>query len=108
MAIPKILGTESEYGIIGLYDRDYDRIARKLLLINSYHCETPPPSLWDYTQEALRLDPQAMSFDDFYDVPDQLDPLSINKVLPNGARYYLDHAHPEYSTPECTTIQDLV
>ena len=24
-----------------------------------------------------------------------------NVNLPNGARYYVDHAHPEYSTPEC-------
>ena len=22
-------------------------------------------------------------------------------MLTNGARYYVDHAHPEYSTPEC-------
>jgi proteasome accessory factor PafA2 len=108
MAIPKILGTETEYGIIGRNDPDFDPISRTLLLINCYQCETPPPSLWDYTQESLRFDPQAMSFDDIYDVPDQLDPLSINKVLLNGARYYLDHAHPEYSTPECTAIRDLV
>jgi proteasome accessory factor A len=25
----------------------------------------------------------------------------VNAVLTNGARYYVDHAHPEYSTPEC-------
>jgi Pup amidohydrolase len=49
-----------------------------------------------------------MSLDEIYDIPDQPDPLSINKVLPNGARYYLDHAHPEYSTPECANVRDLV
>ena len=108
MAIPKILGTETEYGIIGRHDPDFDPISRTLLLINSYQCEMPPPSLWDYTQEAARFDPQAMSFDDIYDTPDQLDSLSINKVLENGARYYLDHAHPEYATPECANIRDLV
>ena len=31
-----------------------------------------------------------------------------NVILPNGARYYVDHAHPEYSTPECITPRDLV
>src|SRR5919108_1351805 len=108
MAIPKILGTETEYGIIGRHDPDFDPISRTLLLINSYQCETPPPSLWDYTQESLHFDPQAMMCDDICDAPDQLDPLIINKVLPNGARYYLDHAHPEYSTPECAAIRDLV
>ncbi len=25
----------------------------------------------------------------------------VNAVLTNGARYYVDHAHPELSTPEC-------
>ncbi|HEX5544977.1 MAG TPA: proteasome accessory factor PafA2 family protein, partial [Nitrospira sp.] len=29
-------------------------------------------------------------------------------VLPNGARFYNDHTHPEYSTPECRTIRDLL
>ncbi|HYT81767.1 MAG TPA: depupylase/deamidase Dop, partial [Actinomycetota bacterium] len=31
-----------------------------------------------------------------------------NVILPNGARYYVDHAHPEYSTPECATPRGLV
>src|SRR5207248_1445132 len=29
-------------------------------------------------------------------------------VLSNGARFYNDHAHPEYSTPECTTLRQMV
>ena len=29
-------------------------------------------------------------------------------VLRNGARFYNDHAHPEYSTPECATLLDLI
>ena len=29
-------------------------------------------------------------------------------VLSNGARFYNDHAHPEYSTPECTTLREIV
>jgi Pup amidohydrolase len=110
MAIPKILGTETEYGIIGRHDPDFDPISRTLLLINSYQCETPLPSFWADTQESPRFDLQAMSFDDIYDydVTDQPDLLNINKVLSNGARYYLDHAHPEYSTPECASVRDLV
>ncbi len=31
-----------------------------------------------------------------------------NVILPNGARLYVDHAHPEYSTPECTNPRDVV
>src|SRR4029077_370937 len=29
-------------------------------------------------------------------------------VLSTGARFYNDHAHPEYSTPECTTLHEIV
>ncbi len=108
MAIPKILGTETEYGIIGRHDPDFDPISRTLLLINSYQSEAPLPSLWDYAQESPRFDPQAISLDEIYDIPDQADTLSINKILGNGARYYLDHAHPEYATPECANVRDLV
>src|SRR5207244_2111392 len=31
-----------------------------------------------------------------------------NVILPNGARYYVDQAHHEYSTPECLTPRELV
>src|SRR5207244_10992855 len=29
-------------------------------------------------------------------------------VLRNGARFYNDHAHPEYCTPECSTLLELL
>jgi len=29
-------------------------------------------------------------------------------VLTNGARLYVDHAHPEYASPECASARDLV
>ncbi|MGQ1840045.1 depupylase/deamidase Dop [Kocuria turfanensis] len=32
----------------------------------------------------------------------------MNTVLPNGARLYVDHSHPEYSSPEVTTPRDAV
>src|SRR5213593_4474961 len=32
----------------------------------------------------------------------------INLILSNGARFYVDHAHPEYSSPETTNPRDLV
>jgi proteasome accessory factor PafA2 len=31
----------------------------------------------------------------------------LNKILDNGARFYVDHAHPEFSTPECTNARDV-
>ncbi len=31
------------------------------------------------------------------------DPTMANVILTNGARFYVDHAHPEYSSPEVLT-----
>ena len=31
-----------------------------------------------------------------------------NVILTNGARFYVDHAHPEYSGPECTNPRDAL
>lgn len=39
---------------------------------------------------------------------DYEDPGAANAVLPNGARLYVDHAHPEYSSPEVTNPRDGV
>jgi proteasome accessory factor A len=36
------------------------------------------------------------------------DPGAANVILTNGARLYVDHAHPEYSSPEVTNPRDLV
>jgi Pup amidohydrolase len=36
------------------------------------------------------------------------DPGAANVILTNGARLYVDHAHPEYASPEVTTPLDAV
>ncbi|WP_284974867.1 depupylase/deamidase Dop [Arthrobacter sp. efr-133-TYG-104] len=39
---------------------------------------------------------------------DESGSLLMNMVLGNGARLYVDHAHPEYSSPEVTNPRDAV
>ena len=39
---------------------------------------------------------------------DQEEPVATNVLLTNGARLYVDHAHPEYSSPEVRTARDAV
>ena len=41
-------------------------------------------------------------------MPPEIETHLVNTVLTNGARYYVDHAHPEYSTPECVDALELV
>jgi proteasome accessory factor A len=42
------------------------------------------------------------------DVDEYDDPSAANCILTNGARLYVDHAHPEYSSPEVTSPLDAV
>jgi len=41
-------------------------------------------------------------------MPPEIETHLVNAVLTNGARYYVDHAHPEYSTPECSNALEVV
>jgi proteasome accessory factor A len=66
---------------------------------------------WDFEEESPLRD--ARGFDMSREVADasQLTDEDLglaNVILTNGARLYVDHAHPEYSTPECTNPRDAV
>ncbi|MBI4639416.1 MAG: proteasome accessory factor PafA2 [Candidatus Tectomicrobia bacterium] len=108
MAEVKIIGTETEYGITSRNPEKFDPITSSMLLVNSYESHKKVRILWDYNFETPLLDTRGFQLAEEVVVPDDEDNLIINKVLTNGARYYVDHAHPEYSTPECLHIRDLV
>jgi Pup amidohydrolase len=108
MAIPKVMGTEIEYGITVKNDRDFDPISSCVLLVNSYREESAAKILWDYDQENPLADARGFQVDGEKYTPNQQENIARNKTLENGARYYVDHAHPEYSCPEVTNPRDLV
>jgi proteasome accessory factor A len=108
MASVRIVGSETEYGLTVPNDPEFDSIATALLLVNSYNADQSLRLLWDYDQEEPLVDARGFEIDEDYDVPNQQDNMAINKILPNGARYYVDHAHPEFSTPECSNALDLM
>jgi proteasome accessory factor A len=108
MAIARIIGSETEYGLTVQHDSEFDSIATSLLLVNSYNVDQSLRLLWDYDQEEPLVDARGFELEEDYDVPSQQDNMAINKVLPNGARFYVDHAHPEFSTPECSNVLDLL
>jgi proteasome accessory factor A len=108
MAIPKVMGTEIEYGITVKNDRDFDPISSCVLLVNSYREESAATILWDYDQENPLADARGFQVEGEKYTPNQQENIARNKTLANGARYYVDHAHPEYSCPEVTNARDLV
>ena len=108
MAIPTIMGTEIEYGIIVKNSPDFDPISSCVLLVNAYREDPEGRILWDYDQENPLADARGFQVDGEKYTPNQQENIARNKTLINGARYYVDHAHPEYSCPEVTNARDLV
>jgi proteasome accessory factor A len=108
LAIPKVMGTEIEYGITVKNDREFDPISSCVLLVNAYREEHSGKILWDYDQENPLADARGFQVDGEKYTPNQQENIARNKTLVNGARYYVDHAHPEYSCPEVTNARDLV
>jgi len=106
VAVPKVMGIETEYGISGPGMPDFNPVLSSSLLINSY-AGSLRRIRWDYEQESPLRD--ARGFEPVQERQPVEEDLGLaNVILPNGARYYVDHAHPEYSTPECATARDLV
>lgn len=77
--MPLLLGTETEYGITAPGRPDLDAHDLSALVVE--HCGVPATPV----------------------VED-----SRHRMLGNGARFYVDHGHPEYCTPETTSPTDLL
>jgi proteasome accessory factor PafA2 len=106
MAIPKVMGIETEYGISAPGSVEFNPVLSSSLLINTY-AGSLRKIRWDYEQESPLRDARGFEPVQVRE-PTEEDLGLANVILPNGARYYVDHAHPEYSTPECASARDLV
>lgn len=115
MAVHKICGIETEYGIVVRGAPDANPIAASSVLINAYVSERsgdeddgslPVRVGWDFEDESPDSDARGAR------TPGSMAPVIethlVNAVLTNGARYYVDHAHPELSTPECADARTVV
>jgi proteasome accessory factor A len=112
-------GIETEIGIARDSEEDLDVVAESIALVRSatkagvlmrwdYQCEDPHADTRGFHVESLRQD----SDEAHYFAQDSARELSYVEIksdlaLGNGARFYNDHAHPEYCTPECGTLEEL-
>ena len=116
----RLFGIETEYGI-ARHDRDeIDPVVESMELVRAY-LMSPFERRWDYAAEDPHEDARGfrvsgLAQDKEEDQFARLDahrPFSFHEmksdlVLSNGARFYNDHTHPEYSTPECRTLKQVV
>ncbi len=121
----RTIGIETEYGITVDGAESVDVVSESIALVRSYTQAEPATQdmemKWNYDLEDPHLDARGFRVDELlqdfdepkYFVQDQNRKLSFQEiksdlVLSNGARYYNDHAHPEYSTPECKSLRDII
>lgn len=116
----RVFGLETEYGITVDGVENVDVVTESIELVRRY-TEYGAMMKWDYSLEDPHQDARGFRADElmqdtdesaYYEI-DKNRPLSFEEiksdlVLCNGARYYNDHAHPEYATPECTTLKQIV
>jgi Pup amidohydrolase len=112
----RIMGTEVEYGISVPGDPTANPVITSTQVVLAYAAAADIPrsrrARWDYEVESPLRDARGfdLSAPTMHNTTEsELDDLgAANVILTNGARLYVDHAHPEFSTPEVTTPRDVV
>jgi len=104
MPVPKVLGIETEYGVAG--GPDGDPITASALIVNAYAQQGRTRLTWDFTHESPGNDARGGAYP--FALAPAIETELANTVLTNGARLYVDHAHPEYSSPEVRTPLDAL
>jgi Pup amidohydrolase len=108
------MGIETEYGISVPGQPGVNAMVSSSQVVNAYQAATAARARrarWDFEEENPLRD--ARGFDLAAETADSAqltdEDLGLaNVILTNGARLYVDHAHPEYSAPECTNPLDAV
>ncbi len=108
MAIAKYLGTETEYGIAVIGRPDFNPVLASSLVVNAYAADGRSRAKWDYEEENPLRDARGFTQTGTAEPAPEDDIGLANSILTNGARFYVDHAHPEYSSPECSNPRDAV
>ncbi len=114
MSVRRVMGTETEYGIAVPGQPGANAMVTSSQVVNAYQAARSARARrarWDFEEENPLRD--ARGFDLARDAADSAqltdEDLGLaNVILTNGARLYVDHAHPEYSAPECTNPFDAV
>jgi len=104
VSVTKICGIETEYGIHHV-GGEGNPVASSSLLVNAYVADLARAG-WDFEDETPGNDARGFAREGA--LPPEVETHLVNAVLTNGARYYVDHAHPEFSTPECADPLEAV
>jgi proteasome accessory factor A len=111
------MGTEVEYGVSVPGQPTANAMLLSAQVVNAYAATLPSGrarrASWDFEEESPLRDARGFDLGGSGTVAPEFieaesDTGMANVILPNGARLYVDHAHPEYSAPEVTNPLDAV
>lgn len=120
ITVKRIMGSETEFGIVAVGGRPQAPMRDSARVVDAYAGPRglkSAQSFWDFGSETPLADARGflMNLSDAHQSQLTHLPQSqpeaqylANVVLENGARLYVDHAHPEYSSPEVTNPRDIV
>ncbi|WGW13633.1 depupylase/deamidase Dop [Saxibacter everestensis] len=119
MSVHRVMGIETEYGVSTPGDPNANPMLMSSRVVHAYAAPRglrPAQAHWDFSDETPLRDARGFEMSreaaDRSQLTDEMaqadEPHLVNVVLPNGARLYVDHAHPEYSSPEVTNPLDAV
>lgn len=111
-----VLGSETEFGIVAMDAPEASPVYTSTQAVVAY-AEVSGQGVnrrtrWDYESESPLRDARGFDLRRYRSgAAPSYDPNAVgiaNVITPAGARFYVDHAHPEYSSPEVTCAYDLV
>ena len=115
MSVHRVMGIETEYGISVPGHPHVNAMAISSAVVTAYDGvavgDRRDRARWDYDEEHPLRDARGYDMSRAEADPSQLTDEELglaNLILTNGARLYVDHAHPEYSSPEVTNPFDAV
>ncbi len=114
----RLMGLETEYGLFieGVDVGSLTTEARALVQSGpggprwDYRGESPLQDLRGFRASRLITNPRDEEVERTAKAPEPRTPHEdhVDRVLLSGARFYHDHGHPEYSTPECRSLRELL
>jgi Pup amidohydrolase len=113
VSVRRVMGTEVEYGISVVGQPFANPMVASSQVVNAYAAASAQArrARWDFEEEFPLRDVRGWERPRGMADPSQLTDEDLglaNVILTNGARLYVDHAHPEYSSPEVTNPLDVV
>lgn len=108
--IRNIAGIETEYGIMLVGNGRSDPFLASDIVLRAYPLvgQAAAPTAESFVPTWRAEDEEAEIIPPSQEGSPALPAEISDLMLGNGARLYIDHAHPEYSTPECVSPRQLV